>query len=153
MATTTYNTGFTDAESVNNSPRSTFLYKDLNLYFTPNPVTKDISTVTDIQDIKRSVRNLVLLNPGEKPFHPEIGTGIREAMFENYTPHILALLRKKIAEVIKRYEPRVALQDVDFSDSEGQRIDNNELRCIIRFRIRNAPEVLQEVNLMLQRLR
>ena len=72
---TEYNEGFSDAQSVNNSKRDTFLYKDLNLFFTPNPVTKDVSKVTDVQAIKRSVRNLVLLNPGEKPFHPEIGTG------------------------------------------------------------------------------
>ena len=66
MPATQY-TGFTDAESVNNSKRSTLIYKDLNLYFTRNPVTSDVSTVTDVQDIKRAVRNIVLLNPGEKP--------------------------------------------------------------------------------------
>ena len=74
-----YNEGYKDAQSVNNSPRSTFLYKDLTLFFTPNPVTGDVSSVTDVQAIKRSVRNLVLLNPAEKPLHPEIGTVVRDA--------------------------------------------------------------------------
>ena len=67
MPATQY-TAFTDAEAVNNSSQSTFIYKDLNLYFTRNPVTSDVSTVTDVQDIKRAVRHIVLLNPGEKPF-------------------------------------------------------------------------------------
>ena len=88
MAQVQYNEGFDDAQSVNNSPRSSYLYKDLNLFFTRNPVTSDVSTVTDIQNIKRAVKHLVLLNPGEKPFHPEIGTGIRDALFENFTPPI-----------------------------------------------------------------
>ena len=48
-------TGFTDAQSVNNSKRDNFIYKDISLYFTRNPVTSDVATVTDIQDIKRTL--------------------------------------------------------------------------------------------------
>lgn len=152
MPATQY-TGFTDAEAVNNSKQSTFIYKDLNLYFTRNPVTSDVSTVTDVQDIKRAVRHIVLLNPGEKPFHPEIGTGVRGALFENFTPPILQALRDRISAVVTRYEPRVTVREVSFGDPESQRMDNNELRCQITFVINNAPQVLEEVELMLQRVR
>jgi phage baseplate assembly protein W len=146
-------TAYTDAESVNNSKQSTFIYKDLNLYFTRNPVTSDVSTVTDVQDIKRAVRNIVLLNPGEKPFHPEIGTGIRGALFENFTPPILQAMRDRIEAVVRRYEPRVTVQLVSFNDPDSQRMDNNELRCQISFVINNAPQIIEEVDLMLQRVR
>ena len=152
MPATQY-TGFTDAESVNNSKQSTFIYKDLNLYFTRNPVTSDVSMVTDVQDIKRAVRNIVLLNPGEKPFHPEIGTGVRGALFENFTPPILQAMRDRIEAVIRRYEPRVTVRSVDFGDPDSQRMDNNELRCQISFVINNAPQIIEEVDLMLQRVR
>ena len=152
MPATQY-TGFTDAESVNNSKQSTFIYKDLNLYFTRNPVTSDVSMVTDVQDIKRAVRNIVLLNPGEKPFHPEIGTGIRGALFENFTPPILQAMRDRIEAVVRRYEPRVTVQSVSFGDPDSQRMDNNELRCQISFVINNAPQIIEEVDLMLQRVR
>ena len=152
MPATQY-TGFTDAESVNNSKQSSFIYKDLNLYFTRNPVTSDVSTVTDVQDIKRAVRNIVLLNPGEKPFHPEIGTGVRGALFENFTPPILQALRDRIEAVVRRYEPRVIVQSVSFGDPDSQRMDNNELRCQITFVINNAPQIIEEVDLMLQRVR
>ena len=152
MPATQY-TGFTDAESVNNSKQSSFIYKDLNLYFTRNPVTSDVSTVTDVQDIKRAVRNIVLLNPGEKPFHPEIGTGIRGALFENFTPPILQAMRNRIEAVVRRYEPRVIGQSVSFGDPDSQRMDNNELRCQITFVINNVPQDIHEVDLMLQRVR
>ena len=152
MARVEYNEGFSDAQSVNNSKRDTFLYKDLNLFFTPNPVTKDISKVTDVQAIKRSVRNLVLLNPGEKPFHPEIGTGIRGALFENFDPIQLSALRSRIEEVILKYEPRVILRSVDFG-AEEQNLDNNTLSCRISFFISNAPDRLEEVDIFLQRIR
>ena len=150
---TEYNEGFSDAQSVNNSSRSTYLYKDLNLFFTPNPVTSDVSTVTDVQNIKRAVKHLVLLNPGEKPFHPEIGTGIRDALFENFTPPLREALRLRIEDVIDTYEPRVTVTEVTFNDPDNQRLDNNELRCSISFSINNAPQQIQEVEVTLQRIR
>ena len=149
MAATEYNTGFDDAQSVNNSPRDNFLYKDISLYFTRNPVTSDVSTVTDIQDIKRAVRHIVLLNPGEKPFHPEIGTGVRAALFQNFTAPIKALLSSRIQEQLQKYEPRVEVTNVSFNDN----IDNNELSCKIEFNVRNAPQQTEEVDIFLQRIR
>ena len=149
MPATTYNIGFKDDEAVNNSSRSNYIYKDLSLFFSRNPVTGDVSTVSDVQNIKRAVRNLVLLNTWDKPFHPEIGTNIRGSLFENFTPIMVAVLREKIEESIKRYEPRVTVTDVNFGDT----LDNNELRCTIEFTINNVPERIEEVELMLQRIR
>ena len=149
MAATEYNTGFDDAQSVNNSTRDNFLYKDISLYFTRNPVTSDVTTVTDIQDIKRAVRHIVLLNPGEKPFHPEIGTGVRAALFQNFTAPIKALLSSRIQEQLRKYESRIEVTNVSFNDN----IDNNELTCKIEFNIRNAPQQTEEVDIFLQRLR
>ena len=149
MATTEYNTGFDDAQSVNNSPRDNFLYKDISLYFTRNPVTSDVTTVTDIQDIKRAVRHIVLLNPGEKPFHPEIGTGVRAALFQNFTAPVKALLSSRIKEQLQKYESRVEVTKVSFNDN----IDNNEMTCKIEFNVRNAPQQTEEVDIFLQRIR
>ena len=149
MAATEYNTGFDDAQSVNNSPRDNFIYKDISLYFTRNPVTSDVTTVTDIQDIKRAVRHIVLLNPGEKPFHPEIGKGVRAALFQNFTAPIKALLSSRIQEQLRKYESRIEVTNVSFNDN----IDNNELTCKIEFNIRNAPQQTEEVDIFLQRLR
>ena len=149
MAATEYNTGFDDAQSVNNSPIDNFLYKDISLYFTRNPVTSDVTTVTDIQDIKRAVRHIVLLNPGEKPFHPEIGTGVRAALFQNFTSPIKALLSSRIQEQLRKYESRIEVTNVSFNDN----IDNNELSCKIEFNVRNAPQQTEEVDIFLQRLR
>ena len=149
MAAIEYNTGFDDAQSVNNSPRDNFLYKDISLYFTRNPVTSDVTTVTDIQDIKRAVRHIVLLNPGEKPFHPEIGTGVRAALFQNFTAPIKALLSSRIQEQLRKYESRIEVTNVSFNDN----LDNNEMSCKIEFNVRNAPQQTEEVDIFLQRLR
>ena len=149
MAAIEYNTGYDDAQSVNNSPRDNFIYKDISLYFTRNPVTSDVSTVTDIQDIKRAVRHIVLLNPGEKPFHPEIGTGVLAALFQNFTAPIKALLSSRVQEQLRKYEPRIEVTNVSFNDN----LDNNELSCKIEFNVINAPQQTEEVDIFLQRLR
>jgi phage baseplate assembly protein W len=153
MAITTYNPGFADAESVNNSPRDNFVYEDLNLFFTRNPVTGDISTVTDIQDIKRAVRNIVLMNTWDKPFHPEIGTNVRASLFENFTPPVLVTLREKMLHALKVWEPRVTVTTIDFSDPQYHNMDSSTLGIIIEFFINNAPQNLEEVEILLKRVR
>ena len=153
MPATQYNTGFSDAESVNNSSRSNFTYKDLNLNFSRNPVTADVATVSDVQDVKRAVRNLVLLNPGEKPFHPEIGTGIRGMLFELVTPPVIQTMRNRIKFVLDKYEPRVTVTEVSFDDVDFQNMDNNALHCRIEFYLNNVPAKLEEVDVLLKRVR
>ena len=71
-----------DAGSLTNqSKRSSRIYKDLNLNFEQNSATKDIQKLTDVESVKRSVRNLINLNHYEKPFHPEVGSNLRAMLF------------------------------------------------------------------------
>lgn len=145
------NPGFTDAQGVNNSPRDTYIYKDLSLFFTPNPVSGDVTMVTDVQDIKRSVRNLVMTNRFEKPFHPEIASHVRDLLFERFTPITFNLLRNRIETVLANYEPRVSVTDVEIDDT-GESIDGNELNVRIFFTLRNDPQI-QSVDILLERVR
>jgi len=111
------NPGFSDAEGVNNANVDTYIYKDLSLFFTPNPVSGDVTMVTDVQDIKRSVRNLVMTNRFEKPFHPEVASHVRDLLFERFTPITFNLLRNRIETVLANYEPRVSVKNSEIDDS------------------------------------
>ena len=146
------NIGFSDAEGINNANVDTYIYKDLSLFFTPNPVSGDVTMVTDVQDIKRSVRNLVLTNRFEKPFHPEIASHVRDLLFEPFSPVTINLLRNRIETVLTNYEPRVTLTDVQVEDPDFQKMDNNELNVRIFFTLKNDPEI-QTVDVLLERLR
>ena len=146
------NIGFTDAQGVNNSPRDTYIYKDFSLFFTPNPVTGDVTMVTDVQDIKRSVRNLVLTNRFDHPFHPEIASNVRDLLFEQFTPITQTLVRNRIEEVLENYEPRVSVTAVEVVDPEFQHMDNNSLNVSIHFTLRNDPNI-QTVDVILERVR
>ena len=145
------NVGFSDAEGINNANIDTYIYRDLSLYFTPNPVTGDVTMVTDVQDIKRSVRNLVMTNRFEKPFHPEVASHVRDLLFERFTPITFNLLRNRIETVLENYEPRVSVTDIEIDDS-GQAMDNNNLNVRIFFTLKNDPQI-QSVDILLERVR
>jgi phage baseplate assembly protein W len=141
--------GFFDAQGQNNIDRNSRQWKDLDLFFQKKPEGKDINKVTDIQAVKRSVRNLVLMNHYEKPFHPEIGSGIREMLFENMTPMTAAVITRKVEDVIEAFEPRCRLVAVRTIPD----LDRNAYNVTIEFYIQNAPTELATLDVMLERLR
>ena len=141
--------GFTDAQGKNDISRNMRQYRDLDLFFGRKPVSKDINVVKDVTNIKRAVRNLVLTNVYEKPFHPEISSGIRGMLFENMTPLTSIVLTKKVEDVIENFEPRVRLMGV----SARPNLDRNEYEMTIEFFIKNFPTELITVDVFLERLR
>ena len=66
-----------DAQLQNTSDRNVRQYSDLDLFFGKKTSDNDISKVTDVEAVKRSIRNLVQLNVYDKPFHPEVSGGVR----------------------------------------------------------------------------
>jgi phage baseplate assembly protein W len=124
------------------------IFRDLDLNFTRNPATGDISVRNGDQAIIRSVRNLVNLANYEKPFHPEIGSSVRQMLFENFGPLATQNIKRAIEDVINNFEPRVKLKDVIVQAVE----DQNRFQVVIQFFIVNnaAPTV---INMFLERVR
>ena len=138
-----------DAQSQNTSSRNTRRYIDLDLFLKRKIPSNDVNTITDIQAVKRSVRNLVLLNPYEKPFHPEISSGVRGMLFELMTPFVAAQLTKKVEDVINNFEPRARLVSVRSNPDYAR----NEYEVSIEFYVVNTPTELVDLTVMLERLR
>ena len=137
-----------DASSTNTSKRNSRRYVDIDLDFGRNSVTNDIVRVEDVNAVKRSVRNLVQTNFYERPFHPELGCGVRELLFENFTPLTRIFLQRKIEEVITNYEPRASLEQVAVDDDQ----DKNRLVVDIYFYVQGVTDPVS-VTTFLQRLR
>ncbi len=140
---------YRDAEASNNSERSSQIYKDINLSFAKHPVTGDIAFLSDVESVKRSIRNLVNTNFYEKPFHPEIGSNIRSILFEPVTPIVADVLERNVKDVIDNFEPRAEL----ISITANAQIDNNRYDVTIKFYLVNSPSGVETVNLFLERLR
>ena len=142
-------TAYTDAQGQNDIDRNVRQYKDLDLFFAKTQASNDIRKVTDIAAVKRSVRNLILLNNYEKPFHPEIGSGIRSLLFEDMNPISAFVLAKKVEDVIENFEPRVRLISV----MADPHIDRNEYEVTIEFFVVNTPTELVDLTVFLEVLR
>ncbi len=142
-------TAYRDAQAQNDISRNVRQYRDLDLFFGRKPISKDINIITDIENIKRAVKNLVLTNIYEKPFHPEIASGVRDMLFENMTPLTSIVLAKRVEDVIENFEPRVRLMSV----SARPDLDRNEYEMTIEFFIENFPTQLITVDVFLERLR
>ena len=138
-----------DAQLTNTSDRNVRQYTDLDLFFSKRKSDDDISKVTDIQAVKRSVRNLVLLDPYEKPFHPEIAGGVRGLLFELMSPFTAAQLTKKIEDVITNFDPTARLVGVRANPD----YDRNSYEVSIEFYVVNTPTELVDMTVMLERLR
>ena len=139
---------YKDAQANNDISRNVKQYKDLDLFFSKKS-NKDVNKVTDIEAVKRSVRNLVLLNSFEKPFHPEIAGDVRGLLFELMTPLTSAVIARKIQDVIENFEPRARLTGVQAVPD----FDRNAYEVTIYFYVVNAPTELVEVTQLLERLR
>ena len=142
-------TAFTDSQAFNESERDVKHYSDLDLFFGAKAASNDISKVKGIQAVKRSVRNLILTNHYEKPFHPEISGGIREMLFEPMSPLVAVVIARKIDDVITNFEPRARLISV----AAIPNLDRNEYECTISFYVVNAPTELVDLTVFLERLR
>lgn len=137
-------------EYVNNGKTvsSENIYSDLNLSFTPHPITGDITRKTDVDAVKRSIKNIVSTNAYERPFKPNFGANIRSMLFElDTTVFGSKRIAQKIARMIETYEPRVTNVQVSLDE-----VDRNELNMTVNFRIINSINV-EEFQYVLTRTR
>ncbi len=123
-----------DAQGTNVSDKTVKVWKDLNLNFTKHPLTNDVNRVYDVEAIKRSVKNLILTDYGERPFQPWIGSNIRALLFENVDALTVSALVTQIGLLLENFEPRVRLEFVDVDEM----IDSNAIHITIQFTLTNS---------------
>jgi phage baseplate assembly protein W len=114
------------------NPTRTF--SDMDLSFRPHPMTGDLMAKYDENAIKTSIKNLIMTNHFERPFHSEIGSGVAGMLFELATPATAVLLRESIRNVINNFEPRVIVDDVNTAFSA----DELTVNITLTFRIINT---------------
>ena len=133
-----------------NNPRiqSERSFSDLDLNFNIHPVKKDITRHVNEYAIINSVKNLVSTNYYERPFRPEIGSGVRNLLFENVDPLVAARLERAIVETISNYEPRVSVSNISAIASP----DENLYSIKLEFFIINNPNPIT-IDFFLERIR
>lgn len=128
--------------------RTTQIFKDLDIAFASHPNTKDVAKKTNAEAIKQSLKNLLLTQYYERPFHSEIGSPIKGMLFELATPLLQQTLQRAIIDTIQNFEPRVSLEDVYVLMKQ----DTNEVNITVVYTVVGL-NTLQELELTLERTR
>jgi len=123
-------------------------YTDIDLNFSRNPITNDVSILRDEAAIKFAVKNIILTSIGERPFNPDFGSGIRSLLFEPLTPITASALESRIQNALSIFEPRISLMTIQVNAN----LDSNAFDVSIFFRMTGTDRTLL-VPLTLKRLR
>jgi len=123
-------------------------YKDLSFDFTANPQTGDVATVKDAVSVKRGIKNILLTAPFERLFQPEVGSGIKNILFEPMTPLTEQRLSDACRDAIDAWEKRASVINITVISEE----EYNRYRVAIKFNINNSLET-EQVDVFLNRER
>ena len=125
-------------------------FKDINLSFTPHPVTKDLTVLRNENAIKRSVRNIVQTIPTERFFNSILGSDVRNLLFDNYVDFGTAsAIEDQIKIAIQNFEPRVDNLQVNVNPKP----DENEFEVNVLFDIIGQEFPAQDFTFILQATR
>lgn len=113
-----------------------------------HPITSDVVAITGEEAVKRAVKNLLMIQCGEIPFFPNLGSRIKGLLFEPIDPITTALLKSEIRATIQAFEPRVRIAQLAVTPSE----DEHRYEVNLTFEVINLPEPVT-LTVFLTRLR
>mgnify|MGYP001329254523 FL=1 len=87
-------------------------FKDLSITFKKHPVTDDLITVKNNAAISQAIKNLLLTNRGERPFQPQIGSGVHDLLFEPLDYGTASMIKSEITATLSQFEPRIDILNI-----------------------------------------
>lgn len=124
------------------------VYSDFLINMNPHPVSGALLRFVNDKAVTRSIRNLILTNPGERLYQPGIGSGIRALLFEPMSQFTANTLRTLIEDTIRKYEDRAQVLAVTVVPEEAR----NRYSVTIVYMLINKPDPVT-VKVTLQRVR
>ena len=121
-------------------------FKDISATFQTNPLNSDLIALKNENAISRSIRNLILTQPGDKPFQPDLGSEVYESLFETLDQITASSVQQQIENTIIKYEPRVNLRDVIVTAN----IPNNAFDVLIDYEIIGIEASRQQITFALE---
>ena len=137
-------------KKIKNSPLSIqpIYFSDFETDFLVDVSKNDVVRLTNEEAIKKSIRNLLLTNRGDRLFNNTLGSDMRSILFETPSPIIDQILSDYVTKTIDNYEPRASVISV-VTNSE---YDNNYVNITITFNVINKQEPIT-LDLVLNRIR
>ncbi len=124
-------------------------FKDVSASFQVSALNYDLISLKNENAIARSIRNLVLTTPGERPFNEDLGSNVSKSIFDNIDNISATIIRDEIENTINNFEPRVRLIDVNVNPN----YDNNEFDVTVQYEIIGIDVLPQQLTFALQQTR
>ena len=121
-------------------------FKDVSATFQINPLNRDLIQLKNANAIARSIRNLIMTVPGERPFNPVLGSQVTNLLFETLDKLTASTIKSEIENTILNFEPRVNLKQVIVKAQP----DNNQFDVEIQYYIVGIDVPLQELTFALE---
>ena len=121
-------------------------FKDISSSFKVNPLNEDLIAVKNETAIARSIRNLIMTQPGERFFNPILGSEVTGLLFENMDNLTASEIGDQIRLTVENFEPRVILTDVEVTPDH----DTGEFNVEINYDIVGIDVLPQQLTFALQ---
>ena len=121
-------------------------FKDISASFQINPLNRDLIQLKNANAIARSIRNLIMTVPGERPFNPVLGSQVTNLLFENLDKLTASSIKSEIINTVSNFEPRVRLNEVIVKAQPN----NNQFDVQIQYYIIGIDVPLQQLSFALE---
>ena len=121
-------------------------FKDISASFQINPLNRDLIQLKNANAIARSIRNLIMTVPGERPFNPVLGSQVTNLLFENLDKLTASTIKSEIINTVTNFEPRVRLNEVIVKAQPN----NNQFDVQIQYYIIGIDVPLQQLSFALE---
>ena len=121
-------------------------FKDISSSFKVNPLNEDLIAVKNETAIARSIRNLIMTQPGARFFNPILGSEVTGLLFENMDNLTASEIGDQIRLTVENFEPRVILTDVEVTPD----YDKGEFNVELNYDIVGIDVLPQQLEFALQ---
>tara|TARA_B100000925_G_C21930161_1_gene439902 strand:+ start:34 stop:471 length:438 start_codon:yes stop_codon:yes gene_type:complete len=121
-------------------------FTDVLTSFTMHPATHDAAKVKNYAAIKQAMKNLVLTQPGERFYEPDMGCRVTGSLFEPLDAFLAQTIQEEIINTISEFDERVRIEDVKV-------LTNNERHYVtvqVFYAIVGQPKV-EQIDFILER--
>ena len=103
------------------------------------------STSTTIKAVKNNIKMLLNIHKGERLMQPNLGTGLRRFLFEQFTEDTIIAVQNEIIDIFNRWLPFVEIKELDVSMNESDAVGKNKMTIFILFNIIRDPNSIESV--------
>lgn len=123
-------------------------YSDVSISFNLHPMKNDLVVLTDVEAVKRAIKNVIFTNRGERLYNPDFGAGVTGLLFELSYDDMQFVLEERIKSALANFEPRCSLQ----STKVVVLPEENAVKITIEFFVINIPTQVT-LDILLERIK